>query len=225
MKLNILFIISCVLLTVQAMAQNENKQATINHELIINPIQPIGVNAQLVSPEYKEPKVCLDTTTINRFKLELSPQYHGNSAIFPFYGKMFFYLEGEQKQYKNLACYDLAYMALGWRFNGKLNLTGGLLAVKQYINNSPYGIYRSGGRFNLNYALTNQLDFNMWGQYLTGNFINSPTDFQLPQTGTGASMVLNLGGGSEFGVGAEYQYDNKKEKWNYQSGGKLKFNF
>ena len=43
--------------------------------------------------------------------------------------------------------------------------------------------------------------------------------------GTGASVILNLGGASQVGVGAEYQYDDKKEKWNYQSGGKLKLKF
>lgn len=116
-------------------------------------------------------------------------------------------------------------MALGWRFNSKLNITGGLLVIKQFSNHLPYGIDRSGVRFNLNYSITNQLDFNMWGQYLMGSSLNSPVDVMLPQTGTGASMVLNLGGGSQFGVGAEYQRDEKKEKWNYNAGGKLKLNF
>lgn len=50
-------------------------------------------------------------------------------------------------------------------------------------------------------------------------------DYLLPQTGVGASATVHLGGGSQFGVGAEYQYDKQKEKWNYNSGGKLKLNF
>lgn len=233
MKRKILLIMSCVLLTVQAMAQSENKkevltkekkQTTINQELINNPIQPIGVDAKMMLPDYKEPKTSFDTTT-NRISIKLPPQYYGNSAIFPYGKRMFFYLEGEQKRYLNLASYNLAYMALGWRFNSKLNVTGGLLAIKQFSNHLPYGIDRSGVRFNLNYSITNQLDFNMWGQYLTGSSLNSPVDVMLPQTGTGASMVLNLGGGSQLGVGAEYQRDEKKEKWNYNAGGKLKLNF
>lgn len=231
MKRKILLIMSCALLTVQAMAQSENKkevltkekkQTIINQELINNPIQPIGIDAKM--PDYKEPKTSFDTTT-NRISIKLPAQYNGNSAIFPYSKKMFFYLEGEQKRYLNLASYNLAYMALGWRFNSKLNITGGLLAIKQFSNHLPYGIDRSGVRFNLNYSITNQLDFNMWGQYLTGSSLNSPVDVMLPQTGTGASMVLNLRGGSQLGVGAEYQRDEKKEKWNYNAGGKLKLNF
>lgn len=202
----------------------EKKQTIINQELINNPIQPIGIDTKMMLPDYKEPKTSLDTT-INSLSVKLPPLYYGNNAIFPFYKKMFFYLEGEQKRYLNLASYNLAYMALGWRFNSKLNVTGGLLAIKQFSNHLPYGTDRSGVRFNLNYSITNQLDFNMWGQYITGSSINSPTDNLLPQTGTGASMVLNLGGGSQFGVGAEYQRDVKKEKWNYNAGGKLKLNF
>lgn len=233
MKRKILFILSCALLTVQAMAQSENKkeiltkekkQTTINQELINNPIQPIGIDTKMILPDYKEPKTSFDTI-VNSPSIKLPPLYYGNSAIFPFYKKMFFYLEGEQKRYLNLASYNLAYMALGWRFNSKLNITGGVLAIKQFSNHLPYGIDRSGVRFNLNYSITNQLDFNIWGQYLTGSSLNSPVDVMLPQTGTGASMVLNLGGGSQFGVGAEYQRDEKKEKWNYNAGGKLKLNF
>ncbi len=233
MKRKILFILSCILLTVQAMAQSEDKkeiltkekkQTAINQELINNPIQPIGIDAKMMLPDYKEPKTYFDTTT-NSIRLKLPPQYYGNSAIFPYSKKMFFYLEGEQKHCLNLASYNLAYIALGWSFNSKLNVTGGLLAIKQFSDHLPYGIDRSGVRFNLNYSITNQLDFNMWGQYLTGSSLNSPVNVILPQTGTGASMVLNLGGGSQFGVGAEYQRDDKKEKWNYNAGGKLKLNF
>lgn len=233
MKRKILLIMSCVLLTVQAMAQSENKkevltkekkQTIINQELINNPIQPIGIDTKMMLPDYKETKTSFDTTT-NRISLKLPPQYYGNSAIFPYSKQMFFYLEGQQKRYLNLASYNLAYMALGWRFNSKLNINGGLLAIKQFSNHLPYGIDRSGVRFNLNYSITNQLDFNMWGQYLTGSSLNSHFDVMLPQTGTGASMVLNLGGGSQLGVGAEYQRDEKKEKWNYNAGGKLKLNF
>lgn len=233
MKRKILLTIGCAVVAFQVMAQTENKkkilskekkQTTINQEFINTPIQPIGIDTKMMLPDHKEPKTSFDTTT-HRLRLNLPPVYYGNHAVFPFYKRMFFYLEGDQKQYLNLASYNMAYMALGWRFNSKLNVTGGLLAIKQFSNHLPYGTDRSGVRFNLNYAITNQLDFNMWGQYITGSSINSPVDVMLLQTGTGASMVLNLGGGSQFGVGAEYQRDDRKEKWNYNAGGKLKLKF
>lgn len=231
MKRKLILLIGCVLLAIQAIAQTENKKEVFTKEKkttevkpINKPIQPIGVDSKLMLPELKEPKTSFDTTT-NSLRIKLPPLYYGHSAIFPLYKRVFFYLEGEQKQYLNLASYNLAYFAMGLRLNSKLNLTGGLLAVKQFTNRSPYGIDRSGARLNLNYSITNQLDFNIWGQYLTGSSLNSPVDVMLPQTGTGASMVLNLGGGSHFGVGAEYQRDEKKEQWNYNAGGKLKLNF
>lgn len=98
MKRKILFILSCALLTVQAMAQSENKkeiltkekkQTAINQELINNPIRPIGIDTKMMLPDYKEPKTSFDTTT-NSLRLKLPPLYYGNNAIFPFYKKMFF---------------------------------------------------------------------------------------------------------------------------------------
>ena len=196
---------------------------TVSEQKIHNPFQPIEIDTILLLPELKELKTN-DTTIVSKLEIQLPP-YCDNKGIFPIHKKMFFYLENEQKQYLNLASYNLVYFALGLQHNNKLDLTGGLLVVKQFTNRSPYAVGRSGARFNLNYSITNQLDFNIWGQYLTDSFLNSPADVMLPQTGTGASMVLNLGGGSQFGINAEYQYDDKKKKWNYNSGGKLKLNF
>jgi hypothetical protein len=223
------------LLTVQTMAQSENKgkelnkekkQMTTNQEIINIPIQPVGIEAKMMLPDNKqnEPKTSFDTTS-NSLKIRVPHICYGNNDMFPISNKIFFYVEGDQKRYLNLANYNLAYLALGWRFNSNLNLTGGLLAIKQFTNASLLGVDRSGFRFNVNYSITNQLDFNIWGQYITGSSINSSVDNLLPQTGAGASMVLNLGGGSQFGVGAEYKKDENKEKWNYNAGGKLKLNF
>lgn len=116
-------------------------------------------------------------------------------------------------------------MAMGYRVGRKLNLSGGVLAIKQFTNHESYGIDRTGLRLNLSYSITKELDFNIWGQYITSSPIRTPSDFLLPQTGTGASVMLDLGGGSQLGIGAAYQYDDKKERWDYQSGGKLKLNF
>ena len=233
MKRITVLIIGSMLLTIQAVAQIEkkkditirDKKQTINRELLNIPIQSIGIENKALQPDYPSVKSGMDSTAFHGIDLRVTSVNYNNSGIFPFHKRMFFYLEGGQKQYLNLASYNLAYMALGFRLNSKLNLTGGILAIKQFVNYVPYGIDRSGLRFNLNYVITNQLDFNMWGQYLIGSSMNSYVDYLLPQTGTGASMVLNFGGGSQFGVGVEYLYDEKKEKWNYQSGGKLKLNF
>lgn len=232
MKRKVFFIIGCVFITIQVMAQSENKHKTLTKDRkptsvksINKPIQPIKSETKLLLPEYMELKSSHDTALYNTNAPNILPVNYNHTDIFPLYKRWFIFLEGDQKQYLNLASCNLAYMALGFRFNKKLNITGGLLAMKQFTNASLYGIDRSGTRFNLNYALTNQLEFNLWGQYLTGSTLENPTDNFLPQTGTGASMVLYLGTGSQIGFGAQYQYDNKKDKWNYQSGGKVSVNF
>lgn len=167
----------------------------------------------------------VDTTQVSDLGVRIKDGSYRNGAIFPFSRNMFFYLQNDQQNHTNLAGYKLAYMATGWQINDKLSLTGGLLAMKQFKNTLCYGVDRLGMKFNVNYAITSQLDFNMWGQYLTGSSLDSPVDFLLPQTGTGASMVLNFGKGSYVGLGAEYLYDDKNDKLNYKSGGKLKLSF
>lgn len=236
MKPKMLFILLCILLTVQAMAQSENKKKDLTQEkkqtIIYKepsniPIRSTSADAKMILPDYKQNdiKTSFDTTSNSPKIKVLNQHYFGNNAIFPISNKMFFYIEGDQKSYLNLASYNLAYLALCWRFNNRLNLTGGVIAMKQFTNTSLYGVDRSGIRFNLNYSITDQLVFNIWGQYITGSPIYSPIDYLLPQTGTGTSMVLNLGGGSQLGIGAEYKKDENKDKWNYNAGGKLKFNF
>lgn len=230
----ILFILGGILIAVQATPQTvdkkeiltkEKKQTTLNPGTIHKPVRLPVKEKKLQIPESREPDITLDTTGISGLLIGVTPLIYGNNAVFPFSKKMFVYLEGGQKQYLNFANYNLAYMALGWRFNSRLNLTGGLLAVKQFTSRVPYGMDRSGAKFNLNYSITSQLEFNMWGQYLTGSPFGSPADLLLPQTGTGVSMLLNLGNGSQIGIGAEYQYNSRIEKWDYQSGGKLKVKF
>lgn len=170
-------------------------------------------------------KTTVDTTQVSDLGVRIQDGSYSNGAIFPFSRNMFFYLQNDQQNHTNLAGYNLAYMATGWQINDKLSLTGGLLAVKQFTNTLRYGVDRVGVKFSVNYAITNQLDFNIWGQYLTGSSLDSPVDFMLPQTGTGASMVLNFGKGSQFGLGTEYLLDDKNDKSNYKSGGKLKLSF
>lgn len=210
-----------MLITAQAVAQRdgavvskEQVQRRIDQELIDTPMQPI----RLALPS--DDKESRDSTTISSFKV--LPFRYSKRAL---QGKFFGRFEGEEKQFLNLASYNLAYAALGWRIDSRFNITGGLLAIKQFSNPLSYGIDRVGARFNLNYSVADQLNFNLWGQYVTGSSINLPIDVMLPQTGAGASMVLNLGGGSQIGIGTQYQYDEQKEKGSYQSGGKLKLSF
>lgn len=234
MKRKIFFVVWCVLLAVGARAQSEyqkelpvkeNGQAVIFPGRMNYPIFPAGAGVAWGLPDCKEETLYMDAAVVSRLRLGLPSLYGGNRGVFPFYKKMFFYLEGGQECYLHLASYHFVYMALGWRLNGQLDITGGMLAVKEFTSQFSYGADRSGTRFTLRYRMTEGLDFNVWGQCLAGSSISSLSGYRFPQTGTGASMTLNFGGGSQVGVGTEYQYDERKEKWGCQSGGKLKLNF
>lgn len=232
MKRITVLIIGSMFIAMQAIAQTEDKKELIikdkrleNTDFINKPIQSIGIENKTLSIDHPALSPAFDSTTMSHANYELNPINYNRSGIFPLYKRLFVFLEGEQKSYLNLASYNLAHTALGWQINNRLSLRGGVLAIKQFTNNSLHGTDRSGAKFNINYFATDRLEFNIWGQYLTDSYQTSNMDYLLPQTGVGASATVHLGGGSQFGVGTEYQYDKQKEKWNYNSGGKLKLNF
>lgn len=232
MKRITVLMIGSIFIAMQAIAQTENKKELIikdkrleNIDLINKLIQSIGIENKALPIDHPALSSSLDSTTMSNVNHKLNLTDYNRNGIFPLYKRLFVFLEGEQKSYLNLASYNLAHAALGWEINNRLSLRGGLLAVKQFTNNSLHGIDRSGAKFNINYFATDRLEFTIWGQYLTDNYQISNVGYLLPQTSLGASATIHLGGGSQFGVGAEYQYDKQKEKWDFQSGGKLLLNF
>lgn len=232
MKRITVLIIGSMFISMQVIAQTENKKELIikdkrleNTGLINKPIQSIGIENKALPIDHPALPPSLDSATMSNANYKLNLINYNRSGTFPLYKRLFVFLEGEQKSYLNLASYNLAYAALGWQINNRLSLRGGLLAIKQFTNNSLHEIDRFGAKFNINYLATDRLEFDIWGQYLTDSYQTSNMDYLLPQTGVGASATVHLGGGSQFGVGTEYQYDKQKEKWNYNSGGKLKLNF
>ncbi|WP_270516602.1 hypothetical protein [Sanguibacteroides sp. AM78-02pH3A] len=228
MKRKILFIIACVLMTIQAMAQNEKKKEILSIEkktTMNKPISLIKSSHKLFPTDHKGLKTIFYNRATGKEDIRLFPVNYRHAGLYSFNKRLFVFLAGEQKQYLNLASYNLAYMALGWRLNNKLSLTGGVLAIKQFTNASLYGADRSGIRFNLDYSITDRLECRIRGQYFIGSALNTPVDFLFPRSGIETSIILNLGGGSQIGIGSQYLYDNKKEKWSYQSGGNVSVKF
>lgn len=233
MKREIALIFGSLFMIMQVMAQTQTEQKLIINdkqqmdyrELKMNPTQNIGVEQQTLPINQPASRPSLDAGMMSRIKYNPTLFNYNKDGTYPIHKNLFILLAVERKAYLNLVSYRLAHAALGWQINENIALTGGLLAIKQFTNNSPFGTDRSGAKFSFNYSINGNVKLNIWGQYLSDSHQNSYTDFSLPQTGTGGSATLNLGGGSRVGVETEYQYDKLNKQWNYQSEGKVSLNF
>lgn len=233
MKREIALIFGSLFMVMQVMAQTEtekkfiidDKQQIDNREVGINPIQNIGVEHKSLPINHQALQPALEAGIMSSANYNPILFNYNQKGTYPIHKNLFILLAAERKAYLNLASYKLAHAAMGWQMNKDISLTAGLLAIKQFTNNSPFGTDRSGAKFSFNYSIHGNVELNIWGQYLSDSHQGSYTDFSLPQTGTGGSATLNLGGGSRVGVETEYQYDKLNKQWNYQSEGKVSLNF
>lgn len=85
-----------------------------------------------------------------------------------------------------------------------------------------------GGNLLFRYSLTNRLQLQTWGQYVTLGKRNDPA-FRMrglfPTREVGAGVQYDSGKGTKIKVGTEYKYDQNKKVWKPESGGKVLFNF
>lgn len=150
---------------------------------------------------------------------------YSRNDIFAISKHTFIFLEGEKYTYQNLGSYISAFGAVGLKINSKLSIMGGLLALKQFTG--MHSSDRSGTRFLFRYQLSDRVNFDIWGQYLT-DVLNDTFRFSyrlLPKTEAGAAATMKIGNNSQVGVTTRYQYDPYKEKWNSESSGNVKINF
>lgn len=85
-----------------------------------------------------------------------------------------------------------------------------------------------GTNFLLRYAITNKLQFQTWGQYVTPGNSSDPT-FNMrtffPTTNFGAGLQYDSNEKTKIKVGIEYQYDQSDKTWKPESGGKVLLKF
>lgn len=150
---------------------------------------------------------------------------YSRNDIFAISKHTFIFLEGEKYTYQNLGSYISAFGAVGLKINSKLSIMGGLLALKQFTG--MHSSDRSGTRFLFRYQLSDRVNFDIWGQYLTDvlNDVSRSSYRLLPKTEAGAAATMKIGNNSQVGVTTRYQYDPYKEKWNSESSGNVKINF
>lgn len=144
------------------------------------------------------------------------------------YKQFSFVGSGEQKSYIGLGEYISLNGAIRWMPSKRMAIDVGGMFSRQFYFASP--LFRQdimGMNTRVQYALTNNIRLNMWGQYVFSGEVYpfSAYNSLFPHTGVGASVSVDLKKDAEMSVGAEYQYDNKSQKWKLESSGRVSIGF
>lgn len=117
---------------------------------------------------------------------------------------------------------------------GSFNITNRMALDYGAFISAQYGYLFStkqivlGSNFLLRYAITNKLQFQTWGQYVTPGNSPDPT-FNMrtffPTTNFGAGLQYDTNEKTKIKVGIEYQYDQSDKTWKPESGGKVLLKF
>lgn len=144
------------------------------------------------------------------------------------YKQFSFVGSGQKVSYIGLGEYISINGAIRWMPSKRLSIDAGGMFSRQFYFASP--LFRQdimGVNTRMQYALTNSIRLNIWGQYI---FPGEQSPFSaynplFPHTGVGASVSVDLKKDAEMSVGAEYQYDNKSQKWKLESSGRVSIGF
>lgn len=144
------------------------------------------------------------------------------------YKQFSFVGSGQKVSYIGLGEYISIHGAIRWMPSKRLSIDAGGMFSRQFYFASP--LFRQdmmGVNTRMQYALTNSISLNIWGQYI---FPGEQSPFSaynplFPHTGVGASVSVDLKKDTEMSVGAEYQYDNKSQKWKLESSGRVSIGF
>jgi hypothetical protein len=131
--------------------------------------------------------------------------------------------------YPGLGDYQNFGGSLGsFRLTSKLILNYGAFICAQYGYLFSTKQIVTGSNFLMRYAITNKLQFQTWGQYVTPGDSSDPT-FNIrtffPTTHFGAGLQYNSNEKTTIKVGIEYQYDRSDKTWKPESGGKVLLKF
>lgn len=197
-----------------------NKKGIIKNELSSSPeIAPIN-SSQGVSPFFYTYPMLLKNNPI------LTDFYRVQQNRI--YKQLSFVGSGEKRSYIGLGEYISLNGAIRWIPSKKMSIDAGGMFSRQFYFASP--LFRQdimGVNTRIQYALTNNIRLNMWGQYIfpSEEFPFSAYNSLFPHTGVGTSISVDLKKDAEMSVGAEYQYDNKSQKWKLESSGRVSIGF
>jgi len=131
-----------------------------------------------------------------------------------------------QVTYPGLGEYFQISGALRWMPNKNLSLDIGGFFAREYNYLSTFRSDISGVNGQMIYYLTDNLQFNIFGQYVAPsqkNIFNGNALF--PNSTIGGSLLYKGKGNMQIEVGSKYQYYQNQRSWNAESGGKILFGF
>lgn len=182
-------------------------------------IAPINSSPELSPFFYTYPMIMKNNPILTDFH-----RYQQNRI----YKQFSFVGSGQKVSYLGLGEYISINGAIRWMPSKRLFIDAGGMFSRQFYFASP--LFRQdimGANTRLQYALTDNIRLNIWGQYIfPGEQFPFPTYNSIfPHTGVGASVTVDLKKDTEMSVGAEYQYDNKSQKWKLESSGRVSIGF
>lgn len=141
--------------------------------------------------------------------------------------RFLFSLFNRQATYVGLGNYNNIGASLMWMPTSRLSIDGSIFLSKQYgyilfSNQIAYG-----ASMGLNYRFTDKTQLSLWGQYITPTN-NDPfldTSGLFMKTKVGGALIVEPVENLKLGAGIEYQHNQKEQKWESKSGGKVSIGF
>ena len=96
------------------------------------------------------------------------------------------------------------------------------------LQKTPYsGELLYGVRGVLSYNLTDILQLRLWGQYISPSNNDPLKEISglYPKTNIGGALITEPAKNVKVGAGVEYQHNQRNQKWESRSGGKVTFGF
>lgn len=123
---------------------------------------------------------------------------------------------------------NLGGRLLRFNISDKLTLDYGAFISAQYAFLSGEKQVVVGNNLLFQYSVSNKLQLQTWGQYITRGKSDDPI-FQnrhfFPTTNFGSGLQFDYNEQTKVKVGVEYQYDLSDKTWKPESGGKVLFKF
>nr|WP_320059498.1 hypothetical protein [uncultured Bacteroides sp.] len=195
------------------------KEAIRNGVFFPSEIAPINSSQELSPFFYAYPMIMKKNPILTDFyKFEQKQIY----KQFSFVGS------GEKVSYLGLGEYLSINGAIHWVVYKNLFIdVGGMFSRQFYLASALSRQDIMGMNTRMQYSLTNNIQLNIWGQYIFPKEQSPlPADHPLfPHTGVGASISVDLKKNTEMSIGAEYQFDNKSQEWKLESSGRVSIGF